>query len=183
MAVDSVCRTLDYYVDPHSSELLELGTLDYPYRTLKSVSSELLNFISHNEVEVTLYLKDDVYMEDNTLLIVNMTKFTITTHPDLVSLNKRARLIPSKLAQPGVSQKARFHLLKVADLPYQDVLDAGNFTSTELLEATTEASIMVIRTGISFSNIDVYREEIDYNLNIVFTRGIYLQNKTCSFGK
>ncbi|CAI2371546.1 unnamed protein product [Moneuplotes crassus] len=181
LSIDSACRTLAYYIDQHSDELLELGTKDYPYRTMKSVSSEILNFMSHKEVDITIYLKDDVYMEDNTLLIVNMTGVNITTHPDVLSLSKRSRLIPSKFPQPGVSQKARFHLLKTADLPYQDALDAGNFTATELSQASTPTSIMVIRSGIAFSSIDLYREEVDYNENILFARGLYLQNKTCSF--
>ncbi|CAI2374896.1 unnamed protein product [Moneuplotes crassus] len=180
LSVQSACRTPYYYVDPLSTEVLELGTLHYPYRTMKSVSSEVLTFLSHQEVSITAYVKD-VYIEDKSLFIMNVTQFAIQSHPDLVKTNTKAVVTPTELPQIGISKKSKFHLLQSVELPLDDIISAGEFSSNEKLQIEGKTSNMVVRSGIKFEGVDFYREEIDYNKDVLFMLGVYLQNNTASF--
>ena len=172
-------------MDPLSTEVLELGTREYPYRTMKSVSSEVLTFFSHQQVEITIYVKD-VYLEDishTTFYAVNMTEISFKSHPDYTELNRRAVVTLTELSQPGISQKARFHLLTSTALPIQEVIDAGNFMKREENQLLERASFIICRTGLTFESIDLYREVVDPLNNVVFAKGIYLQDKTFSLCK
>ncbi|CAI2370232.1 unnamed protein product [Moneuplotes crassus] len=180
LSVPSACRTPDYYVDPLSTEILELGTREHPYRTMKAVSSEILTFLSHREVNVTINVKD-VYLEDYTLFALNMTGLTIKSHPGYTEASRKALIIPTEFTQVGISKKARLHLLNTADLPVENVLNAGNFMDSERLQILRRATIVFARTEIKFDSIDLYREEEDYNKGITFSRAIYLQDRTLTF--
>ncbi|CAI2367919.1 unnamed protein product [Moneuplotes crassus] len=179
LSVKSACRTPDYYIDPFSQEILELGTLQYPYRTMKSASSEILTFLSHKQVNVTINVKD-VYIEDRSLFIMNITEITFQSHPELLE-KRKAVIIPTQLPQIGISQKARFHLLQSVQMPVLEVLGAGAFSYKEQIQIGSRISNMVARSAIKFESVDFYREEIDYNKDILFMLGVYLQDKTATF--
>ncbi|CAI2370495.1 unnamed protein product [Moneuplotes crassus] len=176
----SVCRDFEYYVDPTSTEIIELGTQKYPYRTLKSVTSEILNHLSHKQVEVTIYTKD-VYLEDKTMLFINITNIKITTHPDFIPCGRKARLTLTEFIQPTLSSKARVHLLSHTDLPFKALITEGNFTDSEKTQTDSLNSNCIVRSGIEFNNIDIYREQIDHSKDILFLQAIYLQNMDIRF--
>ncbi|CAI2368858.1 unnamed protein product [Moneuplotes crassus] len=178
--IERACRSPEYYVDPTSFEIIELGTRKYPYRTMKSVSSEILTFLSHKNVSIIVNVRD-VYIEDKTLVVANITEIVIQSHPDLTDNNKKALITPTEFSQAGISKKARFHLLTSSDLPIDTIISAGSFTESELVKINGRSGNMIIRSGLTIQNIDLYREEEDYNKNIIFLQGIYLQNKTASF--
>ena len=51
-----VCRKLVYYVNPHSEQILELGTRNFPYKSINMVMLEIFDFISGTNNEVTVRL-------------------------------------------------------------------------------------------------------------------------------
>ena len=85
MNIPSIWRSYEYYVVPHSNQTLELGTRNYPYRTMKAVASEILNIHSHSNANIIIYVTD-AYLEDANLIFINITSVTITTHPDFLAL-------------------------------------------------------------------------------------------------
>ena len=109
--IDQIYRTLDYYIDPLSTEIIELGTYKYPYKSIKSVISEIINFHSHVHRDIVIYTKD-AYIEDELFHIINITSVTITSHPDYLEIGRRAILIPTSVPQPNTYNKTQFHLLK-----------------------------------------------------------------------
>jgi len=74
--ISEYCRSLEYYVDPFSEEILELGTYEYPYRTMSAIISELVNFHSNSNRNISIFIKD-VYVEDQTMHIINITSVRI----------------------------------------------------------------------------------------------------------
>lgn len=108
------CRGYDYYVDPLSNETLELGTREYPYRSLKSVNYEILSIFSHSENSITIHTKD-AYLEEETAKYFNMTSVKITSHPEVLAYDTRSILIPTYESQPGIMEKALFNLIASAD--------------------------------------------------------------------
>ena len=75
-------RLSQFYVNPLSSEIIELGTISYPYKSMKAVSSDILNNFSHLNVNITIYLKEyeSIYMSDLTGYYLNITSILITSY-------------------------------------------------------------------------------------------------------
>lgn len=70
-----VCRKLEYYVNPLSESILELGTRKYPYKTVNLVLMELFNFLSDIESTITvkISLASYHYLDYGNVLMYNMT--------------------------------------------------------------------------------------------------------------
>jgi len=160
LEIPKVCRGLDYYLDPLSDKQVELGTREYPYRTVKVVTSEILNNIKIQNISINIYMKDS-YVEDGSLVFMNISNVRLTTHPDLI-ITRRAILIPTEFDQPGISSKARFHLLKNTNMPIQDNLDHGEYGDYERQVTSILSTNFILRAGLTIDDIDIYREEIDY---------------------
>jgi hypothetical protein len=164
--------------------MLELGTLEYPYRTMKSATSEILNFLSNNHINVTVHTYS-AYMEDGMNFFINMTNVAFKSHPDVISNGERSILTFTQIAQQGISERALFHLLTTTDMPVQEMLDNGLIPDDQqsLALANDGSSIVAVRTGISFEDIDLYREVIDNGIDITLLNAIYLQHLTYEFSK
>ena len=111
MNLSPIWRTTNYFIDPFSNELLEFGTLKYPYRTFKALSAEIINIHKHSNTNITIYTKD-VYLEHNNLYLFNMSSVRIFSHPEYQNNGRRAVIISTSIPQHGISEKAGFHLLK-----------------------------------------------------------------------
>ena len=81
-SIGELWRLSQFYVDPLSSEIIELGTISYPYKSMRAVSSDILNIFSHQNVNITIYLKEyeSVYMSDLTGYYLNITSIHITSY-------------------------------------------------------------------------------------------------------
>jgi hypothetical protein len=70
-----ICRKFEYFVDPLSEKIVELGTRSYPYKSINLVLYELFNFMT--EVDSTIAIKvsriADHEMSHGHSLIYNMT--------------------------------------------------------------------------------------------------------------
>lgn len=49
-----ICRKAIYYIDPTSEKILELGTKEYPYKSLNVMMHEVFDFFSRIDMEVTV---------------------------------------------------------------------------------------------------------------------------------
>ena len=76
--------------------MIEFGTREYPYKSLRPVISEIVNFFSHSEAKINIYIKD-IYVEDDTAFFINMTSVSFYSHPDYIAIGKRATLVVSSL--------------------------------------------------------------------------------------
>jgi hypothetical protein len=155
--------------------MLELGTLNYPYKTMKSASSEILNLHSNTLNHFTLFVKD-VYVEDQTFYLINISSVMITTHPDLVDVNKKAIVIPTAISQIGISGRNKFHLLQSTGVNIQTILVNGGISDTIIASIPEVMTTFIpVMSGFKLYNIDVYREEIDEDLKFVLINPIYMQ--------
>ena len=181
LEIPKVCRGLDYYLDPLSDKQVELGTQEYPYRTVKAVTSEILNNIKIHNISINIYMKDS-YVEDGSLVFMNISNVRLTTHPDLI-ITRRAVMTLTEFDQPGLSSKARFHLLKNIDMPIQDNLNNGEYGDYEKQTASILNTNFILRAGFALEDVDVYREDVDIGKNTAFMTGIYLQSLSFNLSK
>ena len=81
-SIRSICRSFEFYIDPLSPEIIELGTISYPYKSMRAISSEILNIFSHLNVNITIYLKENttVYISDYTSYFLNITSIKIMSY-------------------------------------------------------------------------------------------------------
>lgn len=175
---------IQYYVDPLSSEVLELGTYQYPFRSLKAVNYEILTFLSHSVSAVMVYTKS-IYIEDGTNFYMNMTAVSFAPHPDSLEV---PTLIPTSITQPMAFLKTGFHLYDMNFVDFEasmlDVLSRGTFTDYELgLLQMGGITILPIRTSLLMSNFKIYREEVVPNNQLVFINAGNLQFQGVSIGK
>jgi len=179
--LDSVCRGYEYYIDPFSDEVLELGTLQYPYRSFKNVLAEVI-YLSHTDSDITIYTKD-AYMEDGDFYFLNMSSVTILSHPEYSISGRRSILIPTKIPQIGLSGKSQFHLLNDSTIHYEDAIAAGNFTDIEIDFLRRDlVTIKVDRTSFYIESVEIYREETLPDSSQHFVMALYIQEKMIKAG-
>jgi hypothetical protein len=124
-------------------------------------------------------------MEDQSAVFINMTNVIYKGHPDLTENGDRSTLTLTQIVQDDISERALFHLLTSTNMPVQSILNTGLIPDSEqeLALLNDGSSIVSVRTGVSFEDINLYREEIDYNKDITLMNAIYLQHLTYGFSK
>ena len=110
----SLWRSFNYYVNPLSESVVELGTQTHPYKDIESAIIEILNFHSHSERTIKVYV-----MEGSTVFINSPAYFVNITHVQIESYSNRntvagmARMIgiynESKILPP--SKPSKFNIL------------------------------------------------------------------------
>jgi hypothetical protein len=166
--------------------MLELGTKLYPYRGFKSISSEILNQYSYLDISITVKLKESetIYIEDDTTYFLNLGSVTIMSYSDSSSSPEKALIIPTTISQLGISERAAFHLLNHTNLPIDTKISMKNYSSSALGKLSqTEVTFKISETSFSMINVNVYREEIDYNSDKYVMYPIYLQNRDITIGR
>ena len=160
-----------------------MGTQEFPYRTMKLVASEILNFHSNSNVDIKIFTKS-VYIQDDTMYFLNISSVSITSHLSVTKYGLRSFLIPTKISQYGIMGKSKFCLLKNVNLDLNKAIDAGNFTEFETeLFLKDEISIMLLRTSLFMNKVNVFREEIVANYGQLFILAVYIQEKLVKIGK
>ena len=120
-SLDKVCKVPEIYVDPLSTKEIELGTQEYPFRTMKSAAAEILNLWSNSDYNVSVLFKD-VYLMKQNFYFVNTESITFKSHPDYTSIGRRAVLNGTYIDQPGIHSKTLFHLFQNTDLLVHQVI-------------------------------------------------------------
>ena len=176
---------MNYYVDSSSNEVIELGTLKYPYRTLYPIFVEILNQHSHTAREVNVYIKEgtSTYLEDSNAYFINITLVKISTYTTGANPPGMATIITTDMAQSKVSSKAAFNLVKNFTLDINSIIVGRNFTAGEIkLIGGAGNTFQVVRSSITVENIIAKRQAtVKYNGLFLFL--IYLQDKTLKLCK
>lgn len=114
-----VCRDFEYYINLNSQSHAELGTKLHPYKDLDSAFSEIMNFHSHNDRNVTVYVMEGTTVFANSVTyIVNITSVNIEAYNDIQSGVGLARMVglmnSTKALSPPMPTKfnilGKFHL-------------------------------------------------------------------------
>ena len=77
-----VCRKLDYYVNPLSESVLELGTRLHPYKNINILFRDLFNFGAGSGKSITIHLLLDAYhfISHHDALLYDMADITFTPY-------------------------------------------------------------------------------------------------------
>ncbi|CAI2378198.1 unnamed protein product [Moneuplotes crassus] len=178
-AHENFCRNLNFYINPESQEIMELGTKTYPYRTAKPVFVEILKQHSHKDYNISIYVMENTntFIEDSTSYIINITKVFISSYNDAGISQGMATITTTDSSVNEISQKAAFHLMKNATLDIASVLSGGNFTDYELDTAgRTGDGFHIIRSSFEMTKIIARRVAKSWTEGY-FIYLLYLQNR------
>ena len=178
-----VCKKPEIYVDPLSHEPIELGTLKFPFRTMRAASAEILNLWANSNYSVTVYLKD-VYMDRGNTYLINMTSITFTSHPEYRNIGRRALLSGTYVPQPSIPKKALFHLFSNTDLLLETRFEEGGFTEYEKTLITISNCFFACHySNCQFLDLDIHEEAEAPGLRKIFIQMIYLQERSLTLSK
>lgn len=112
------CRGLNYYVNPDSIEVVELGSQKFPYKSLSLPFVEILNYFSHKAVTVNIYVKENTtnYLLQSFNYVINMTAVNILTYSATGSSSSSATIICRDENVTLFDATTKYNLLSNADL-------------------------------------------------------------------
>jgi hypothetical protein len=119
-----VCRGFNYYVNPESNDITELGTQRYPYKYLGSVFVELINIHAHTNRTINVYIKEATnnYLWLSRNYIVNVTQVNFKSYSDTSNTPQKASMIMKESGLILQSPKTMFNILNNTDLKFDEFI-------------------------------------------------------------
>ena len=190
--ISSVWRGFDYFVDSTSSSMIELGTKQFPFKSLALVFVELLNFHANSDRTINIYLKENTtsYIDIDFNFIINTTTVNIQPYSLSSGIPTKATIIAGEQNNPYqsnitayFSSSSIFNILKNTELrKEQQIFLNSNLQVSEKTSLSLSGRVInVDRSNVFFNSIVFKSVFEDINSNYVFFYAIYLQNRTFSF--
>ena len=178
-----MCRPLSYYVNPDSEQMLELGTIEYPFKDINLVLVELQNQHQHTDRVIDIYVieETDNYMTVDLMKIVNITQVIIDTYTDHSSDDpKHANL---RLTENIGEIRTVKSLLNIIQNTTLNEIDTSRMSEHEIIELTQQSFVIfhVHSSSLTFNHIDVHSEFELSNIEVVFVYTSYCFHKTQGF--
>ena len=174
-------RNLEYYVNPKSEEIIELGTKDFPFKNIGLAFVEILNFHSHSDRRVTIFLKEFTtnYMSQTQNYIVNITEVIIDSYNFDPNPPEKAIIFGVKDRVNLFSENSLYNLLENDALRLTEKTEVAGITDSEKSQIqATDSNIYVIRSNFKLNNVDVQKDILkEVQILSVFIKSIYLQEK------
>ena len=191
LSIFPIWRSFDYYVDSTSENVVELGTKQYPFKSLGLVFVELLNYHANSNRTINVYLLEntDSYIDLGFNYIVNVSAVNFASYSLVSSTPSKATITAGETNDPTKSNitsyfntGTRFNIIQNTELrKSQQIFSNSKLTSAEqnLLVSRTQV-LIVHRSSITINNI-VFRSIFnDINSKYVLFLAIYLQDKVFS---
>jgi hypothetical protein len=169
-------RNPKIYVNPDSSNFMQLGTKEFPFRSLGSTFIELVNYHSHRDIEIKILIKEGTfnYVLDDMNFIVNTTSVKLSTYDENEISLKKATLILTNTSQIMYEAKSLFTLHSNSTLRLMEQIEAGQFTKKEVQSISRgRVSIFVLRSNFSIENLSIIRDYIDLRKDTLFLSIIF----------
>jgi hypothetical protein len=176
----SFWRDLKIYIDPDSSNFMQLGTKGFPFRSLGSAFIELVNYHSHRDIEIEILIKEGSfnYVLDDMNFIINTTSVKVSTYGGNETSLQKATLILTNTSQIMYEAKSLFTLHSNSTLRLEEQIEAGQFTEKEVKNISRgSVSIVVLRSNFSIENMSIIRDYKDFRKDTLFLLINYLQDK------
>ncbi|CAI2377869.1 unnamed protein product [Moneuplotes crassus] len=161
-----VCRSFDYYVNINSGSPVELGTRGHPYKHIDSAFIEIMNFHSHSERNITIYV-----MEGTTMFINTVTYFVNITHVQIEAYNDNgntlgiARMVGIKESSKviGAAFPTKFNILSGKTFKTDEMLfDNNGFDSNDKVGLLVQNALFKpLHAGLIIKNFRVVTDYED----------------------
>ena len=143
---------------------------------------EILNFISHSNHNVTIYIKENTIVQMTKLrnFYLDFPSLTITTYSSSDDNPTRSEIQIVNDQFTYFTESTQFNIVSNITLRLTQALNYSGYTSVETdISAYSTAILIINRWDFTISNIDVYRNVTsDKNLDVPFIIAIYEQAHT-----
>ena len=162
--ISSFWRSFDYYVDPSSTSIVELGTKQFPYKSLALVFVELLNFHSNTARTINIFIKENTesYVDLGFNYIINMTSVNISPYSSTSSSPSKATIVGGEQNSPSQSNitayfnnGTTFNILKSTQLRKSQQI-SSKFSTSEINYLSLTSQVFWIQRTHFLINIIEY---------------------------
>ena len=178
-----IWRDFDYYVDPSSSSLVELGSYSYPYKSIGLVFVELMNYHAHSNRTINVFLREGTINELQIAknYIINTTLVNFKSYSTLsTSIPQKAILMMKDTNVTMFSPLTLFNILNNTFLNIDTVIYKNNIMSQneKLILLNSDTCIFIDRSSVTFDNLVFKSSLSSINKAVYYIKPVYLQTKT-----
>ena len=177
-----ICRSFEYYINHNSDSIIELGTIDYPYKELSYALIEVLNYHSHTDHNITIHLMEETsnilgFRQAN---IVNITNVSIVPYSLSNPNPEKATILVKDEIEVISTPSTLFNVMKTFEMRMNEVIfNNSDITEQERLRVEfNDYNIMILRSNFMIQNMNVIsdREDLFNDVSLLFF--VYIQDKT-----
>ena len=175
-----MCRPLTYYVNPDSEQMMELGTIEYPFKDINLVFLDIFNIHQHTDRTINIYVMEatDSYLNFDSIQIVNTTQVNIDTYTE--SDYYEARNANFRIVETLIEMKTSRSLMNIIQNTTKGNLDVSRMDEHEISDLTLQSLIVlhIHRSSLMLNHISVYTEHTTIRPNKIFIYTSYCFGKT-----
>lgn len=179
----ALCRKFDYYVNPLSTKVSELGTKSYPYKELDSVLVEIMNFHSNSDRTINVYIMEDstVYIQKQRY-ILNITSVNFLPYSQTSNSANKAKVVFTESEDPIIppSMPSKFNIMTSKTLNTDELLINNADIPSEVLSQLTGGSglLHVYMSTAKFENFYLATQLDSISSSTIIFRPVTLKNET-----
>ena len=169
-------------MNPDSESIVELGTKDYPYKQLSFVLIEILNYHSHSNRNLTVYLMEQTtnilgFKQAN---IVNITNVSIVPYSLTSSDPAKAIILVKDEIDIVASPSTLFNVMKTFEMRMDEQVN----NNTDMAEQErfrvqfNDYNILVLRSNFMIDNMNIISDREDLYNDVILMFFVYIQDKT-----
>ena len=177
-----LCRSFQYYINPDSDSVVELGTKEHPYKNINFALVEILNFQSHSDRNISIYL-----MEGTTNNIIpGYASFTNITNVEIVPYSSDDSADPEQAIIIGTDRVA----IDFTKGTSKNILTSFELKLDEMIYSNTQLNvsepaiikveqhvILVHRCNLYMDNMELSNDYLDIRTNNVWFLPVFLHDK------
>ena len=176
-----ICKSLDIYVDPTSTSIISLGTIDNPYKSLLLAFAEILNLHSHSNRTINVYVQTGttLYVMPDSMYIINVSKVNLLTYTSASSSTVRPKIYSVLSGVTLISPKTLFNIISNTTLNLNPQIANPILTSKEQTDLQTAfVGFMIDRWDFTIDGIDFQTNHSNISNSFTWIKAIYEQSKS-----
>ena len=162
-----------------------MGTIDYPYKKITYAFVEILNYHSHNDRNLTIYLMEYTRSElpINKGNLVNITNVDIRPYTLRSVDADKATIVGIEEIDIVADPSTSFSIIKSYELRVDDMITNNtNITDEEVLKVTIEDSlILCLKSSVTLQNLELTTEYDSVFSDYMFVYPVFLQDRRATF--
>ncbi|CAI2367265.1 unnamed protein product [Moneuplotes crassus] len=176
------CRSLIYYVNPSAEYSTELGTAEYPYKTLQSVFDEIYLVHSHHDRTITIKLMEDStnFVHQNRF-IIELNEVIIESYSEVSTVPRKAKLVATNTNEAlpeEYTSPTLFKLIKSYNTTQEITNDSKISSADKSLMFTGDSILYIYKASLTLNNLYITTGFSSEEASKIYLNPIYLGSKT-----
>ena len=169
-------------MNPDSDSIVELGTIEYPYKELSYAFVEILNYHSHTNRNLTVNLMESTInilglRQGN---IVNITNVNIVPYSLISSEPDNTTILVKDQIEIVKRPSTLFNIMKTFETRMDEkITNSTGLTEQEKLRVEfNNYNILIMRSNFMIQNMNITSDRANLYDDVVLFYSVYIQDKT-----